>query len=43
MAASFYGNLVGLPENKGMSHIAVTDPASILVVSVTTYENSENI
>lgn len=38
MDFSFYGNLVGLPEDKGTSHIAVIDPAE-LVVSVTTTIN----
>ena len=35
MGAGFYGNLVGLPEDKGTSHISVIDPAE-LIVSVTT-------
>lgn len=38
MDASFYGNLVGLPEDKGTSHISVIDPAE-LIVSVTTTVN----
>ena len=35
MNADFYGNLVGLPEDKGTAHISVIDPAE-LIVSVTT-------
>lgn len=38
MGADFYGNLVGLPEDKGTSHISVIDPAE-LIVSVTTTIN----
>lgn len=38
MGANFYGRIVGLPEDKGTSHISVIDPAE-LIVSVTTTIN----
>lgn len=36
MEADFYGKLVGLPEDKGTSHISVIDPAELIVTVTTT-------
>ena len=39
-SAEFYGHLIGLPVDKGTTHISVIDPAE-LIVSVTRYVTIE--